>query len=69
MRMLLAIKSFYSIPNPSAVDGNSTMIEKLDEATGQMIEATQYDFTSVALFWVIASAISFLLVFNWKYRK
>ena len=70
MRILSAIKSFYSIPNPSAVYGNSTMIEKLDEATGQMIEATQYDFTSVALFWVIASAISFLLpVFNWKYRK
>ena len=52
------------------IDGNSTMIEKLDEATGQMVQATQYDFTSVALFWVIASAISFLLpVLNWKYRK
>ena len=52
------------------IDGNATMVEKLDEATGQMIEATQYDFTSVALFWVIASAISFLLpVLNWKYRK
>ena len=52
------------------IDGNSTMFEKLDEATGQMVQATQYDFTSVALFWVIASAISFLLpVLNWKYRK
>ncbi len=52
------------------IDGNSTVIEKLDEATGQMVQATQYDFTSVALFWVIASAISFLLpVLNWKYRK
>lgn len=52
------------------IDGNSTVIEKLDEATGQMVQATQYDFTSVALFWVIASAISFLLpVMNWKYRK
>ena len=52
------------------IDGNSTMIEKLDEATGQMVKATQYDFTSVAIFWVIASAISFLLpVLNWKYRK
>ena len=52
------------------IDGNSTMIEKFDEATGQMVQATQYDFTSVALFWVIASAISFLLpVLNWKYRK
>ena len=52
------------------IDGNSTVIEKLDEATGQMVQAIQYDFTSVALFWVIASAISFLLpVLNWKYRK
>lgn len=52
------------------IDGNSTVIEKLDEATGQMVQATQYDFTSVALFWVVASAISFLLpVLNWKYRK
>ena len=52
------------------IDGNATVIEKFDEATGQMVQATQYDFTSVALFWVIASAISFLLpVLNWKYRK
>ena len=52
------------------IDGNSTMIEKFDETTGQMVQATQYDFTSVALFWVIASTISFLLpVLNWKYRK
>lgn len=52
------------------IDGNSTMIEKLDEATDQMVQVTQYDFTSVALFWVIASVISFLLpVLNWKYRK
>lgn len=52
------------------IDGNSTVIETLDEATGQMVQATQYDFTSVAFFWVIASVISFLLpVLNWKYRK
>ena len=52
------------------IDGNSTMIEKLDEATGQMVQATQYDFTPVAIFWVVASVISFLLpVLNWKYRK
>ena len=52
------------------IDGNATIVETLDETTGQMIQATQYDFTSVALFWVIASAVSFLLpVFNWKYRK
>ena len=52
------------------IDGNSTVIEKLDEATGQIVQATQYDFTSVAIFWLIASAISFLLpILNWKYRK
>ena len=52
------------------IDGNSTVVERLDEATGQLIQATHYDFTSVALFWVIASVISFLLpVFNWKYRN
>ena len=52
------------------IDGNSTVIETLDEATGQMVQATQYDFTPVAIFWVVASVISFLLpVLNWKYRK
>ena len=52
------------------IDGNSTVIETLDEATGQMVQATQYDFTPVAIFWVAASVISFLLpVLNWKYRK
>jgi predicted N-acetyltransferase YhbS len=52
------------------IDGNSTVVEALDEATGQMVQATQYDFTPVAIFWVVASVISFLLpVFNWKYRK
>ena len=52
------------------IDGNATVIEKFDEATGQMVEATKYDFTSVALFWIIASVISFVLpVLNWKYRK
>jgi hypothetical protein len=46
------------------------MIEKLDEATGQMVQATQYDFTPVAVFWIVASVISFVLpVLNWKYRK
>lgn len=52
------------------IDGNATVIEKFDEAAGQMVEATKYDFTSVALFWIIASVISFVLpVLNWKYRK
>ena len=52
------------------IDGNSTLVETLDEATGQMVQATQYDFTPVAIFWVVASVISFLLpVLNWKYRK
>ena len=52
------------------IDGNSTIIEKLDETTGQMVQATQYDFTPVAIFWIVASVISFILpVLNWKYRK
>ena len=52
------------------IDGNSTLVETLDETTGQMVQATQYDFTPVAIFWIVASVISFLLpVFNWKYRK
>ena len=52
------------------IDGNSTVIERLDEATGQMVQATHYDFTPVAIFWIVASIISFVLpVFNWKYRK
>ena len=52
------------------IDGNSTLVETLDEATGQMVQATQYDFTPVAIFWVVASVISFLLpVLNWRYRK
>ena len=52
------------------IDGNATMVERLDEATGQMVQATQYDFSPVAVFWIVASIISFLLpVLNWKYRK
>lgn len=52
------------------VGRNSTLVETLDEATGQMVQTTQYDFTPVAIFWVVASVISFLLpVLNWKYRK
>jgi OPA family sugar phosphate sensor protein UhpC-like MFS transporter len=52
------------------IDGNSTVIETLDETTGQMVQATQYDFTPVAIFWVVASVISFILpILNWKYRK
>ena len=52
------------------IDGNLTLVETLDETTGQMVQATQNDFTPVAIFWVVASVISFLLpVLNWKYRK
>ena len=52
------------------IDGNSTTTEILDQATGQMVQSTQYDFMPVAIFWIVASVISFLLpVFNWKYRK
>ena len=64
---------FKTEPNALALflfGGNSTLVETLDEATGQMVQATQYDFTPVAIFWVVASVISFLLpVLNWKYRK
>lgn len=52
------------------IDGNKSMVETLDQATGQMTQVAQYDFTPVAIFWVVASVISFLLpVLNWKYRK
>lgn len=52
------------------IDGNSTMIERIDETTCHMVQTTQYDFTPVAVFWVVASVISFLLpILNWKYRK
>ena len=52
------------------IDGNTTLVDRLDEATGQFVQATQYDFTPVAIFWIVASVISFLLpVLNWKYRK
>jgi OPA family sugar phosphate sensor protein UhpC-like MFS transporter len=52
------------------IDGNSKVVESLDAATGQMVQSTQYDFTPVAIFWVVASIISFLLpILNWKRRK
>ena len=52
------------------IDGNTTLIDRLDEATGQFVQATQYDFTPVAIFWIVASVISFMLpILNWKYRK
>jgi OPA family sugar phosphate sensor protein UhpC-like MFS transporter len=52
------------------IDGNSKVVESLDAATGQMVQSTQYDFTPVAIFWVVASIISFLLpILNWKKRK
>jgi OPA family sugar phosphate sensor protein UhpC-like MFS transporter len=52
------------------IDGNTTLVDRLDEATGQFVQATQYDFTPVAVFWIVASVISFMLpILNWKYRK
>ena len=52
------------------IDGNTTLVDRLDEATGQFVQATQYDFTPVAIFWIVASIISFMLpILNWKYRK
>ena len=52
------------------IDGNTTLVDRLDEATGQFVQATQYDLTPVAIFWIVASIISFVLpILNWKYRK
>lgn len=52
------------------IDTNKTMVEVMDQATGQFTQVTQYDFTPVAIFWIVASVISFILpIFNWKYRK
>ncbi len=52
------------------IDTNKAMVEVMDQTTGQLIQVTQYDFTPVAIFWIVASVISFILpIFNWKYRK
>lgn len=52
------------------LDSYSTVVDKLDAVTGQVVQATQYNFTPVAIFWISASIISFMLpLFNWKYRK
>ena len=52
------------------IDGHSTTIEVLNEATNNMETVTHYDFTPVAIFWIVASVVSFVLpLFNWKYRK
>ena len=32
------------------IDGHATVLEHLDEATGQMVQVTQYDFAPVAVF-------------------
>ena len=52
------------------IDTNKTMMEVMDQTTGQLTQVTQYDFTPVAIFWIVASVVSFILpIFNWKYRK
>ncbi|MBO8455063.1 MAG: MFS transporter [Bacteroidetes bacterium] len=52
------------------IDTNKAIVEVMDQTTGQLIQVTQYDFTPVAIFWIVASVISFILpIFNWKYRK
>ena len=51
------------------IDGKSVVTYTLD-AAGNFVKDIQYDFTPVAIFWIVASIISFLLpVLNWKYRK
>lgn len=52
------------------IDTNKTIVEVMDQATEQLTQVAQYDFTPVAIFWIVASVISFILpIFNWKYRK
>lgn len=52
------------------IDTNKTIAEVMDQATEQLTQVAQYDFTPVAIFWIVASVISFILpIFNWKYRK
>ena len=52
------------------IDGRSVISYTYNAATGLFDKDIQYDFTPVAIFWIVASVISFLLpVLNWKYRK
>jgi OPA family sugar phosphate sensor protein UhpC-like MFS transporter len=52
------------------IDGNSTTVEMLNSASNKIETVTYYDFTPVAIFWIAASIISFVLpLLNWKYRK
>lgn len=52
------------------IDGYSTSTEVLNAATGKMETVIHYDFKPVAIFWIVASVISFVLpILNWKYRK
>ena len=52
------------------IDGHSTTEQVMNETTKQMETVTHYDFTPVAIFWIAASVVSFVLpILNWKYRK
>ena len=52
------------------IDGRSVISYTYNATTGLFDKDIQYDFTPVAIFWIVASVISFLLpVLNWKYRK
>ena len=52
------------------IDGRSVISYTYNATTGLSDKDIQYDFTPVAIFWIVASVISFLLpVLNWKYRK
>lgn len=52
------------------IDGYSTSEKVLDVTTGKLETVIHYDFNPVAIFWIVASVISFVLpILNWKYRK
>lgn len=52
------------------IDGRSVISYTYNATTGLFDKDIQYDFTPVAIFWIVASVTSFLLpVLNWKYRK
>ena len=52
------------------IDDRSIISYTYDAATKLYDKDIQYDFTPVAVFWIVASIISFALpLLNWKYRK
>ena len=54
------------------IDGHSTteQVQKLVEGKEKLVNVTHYDFEPVAIFWIVASVVSFALpILNWKFRK